>query len=355
MRARWVAAAFAGAGAAALSIAACVYDIPPLANVDAGHDGGDATDDTDAAMFDESVVTLATGQANAFEIAVDSTNVYWTTTQADGSVMKCAISGCDDAPTAIATNQEFPWGIALDDAGGIYWTNGGASDAATGAVMRCDIAACAGGPTVVASSQAHPGGIALDSTRVYWANSGLDGGGSIESCPLVGCDADGGVAFASSVDEGFGYVALDSTYVYWSGLGDVYACGKGGCDAATTLGSGEHDVDSLVAAGGGAYWTVWKISPTTDNRTALLSCPAAGCASPNVIAAQPGGDELWGLALDSTNAYWSDIATQSIMTCAVAACTPTVVTKHFGYYLAVDSTSVYWTNYADGAIMRTPK
>ena len=47
-------------------------------------------------------MVIAAGQASAYGIAVDATNVYWTTNVTGGTVMLCALGGCS-APTTLAS------------------------------------------------------------------------------------------------------------------------------------------------------------------------------------------------------------------------------------------------------------
>jgi len=64
------------------------------------------------------LVTLASGQ-DPGSIALDGTSIYWTNTgaplteeAADGKVMKMPLGG--GVPTALASGQKFPGGIAVD-------------------------------------------------------------------------------------------------------------------------------------------------------------------------------------------------------------------------------------------------
>jgi hypothetical protein len=73
---------------------------------------------------------LATAQYYHSAIAVDSVSAYWTNATA-GTVVRCAVGGCANAPTVLAAGQTGAWAIALD-ATSVYWVN----NVAGGTVMR---------------------------------------------------------------------------------------------------------------------------------------------------------------------------------------------------------------------------
>jgi hypothetical protein len=110
-------------------------------------------------------------------IAVDGTNVYWTTWA--GTVLKCAVNGCNDQPTVLASGQSSPTAIAVD-ATSVYWTTlsavyqlpdtGALATHPDGTIMKCAISGCNDQPTTLASGQdiGSESDIALDSGCVYW-------------------------------------------------------------------------------------------------------------------------------------------------------------------------------------------
>lgn len=98
---------------------------------------------------------------DAAGIAIDSTNVYWTTYQG-GDVMGCAINGCGGNPTKFGSPGER--GIASDGAN-LYWADWG-----TAKIRKCSVNGCNNTPAVIASSPQTPWAIAVDSPSVYWAD-----------------------------------------------------------------------------------------------------------------------------------------------------------------------------------------
>ena len=76
--------------------------------------------------------------------------------------MKVALAG--GSPVNLASEQSYPWGIAVD-AASVYWTNYHG-----GEVMK--VALAGGSPVTLASTQNGPRRIAVDATSVYWTNNG---------------------------------------------------------------------------------------------------------------------------------------------------------------------------------------
>jgi hypothetical protein len=141
--------------------------------------------------------------SQAFAVAVDDTNVYWTVTGPGvGSVMMQPKTG--GTARVIASGLNFPSDIAVDSAN-VYWTNNGG-----GTVMMAPIAG--GPPATVASGQSFPFGIAVDSENIYWTNNGTPSGGTVMKVPITGGTP---VVIASGQNFPMG-ITLDQTNVYWT-------------------------------------------------------------------------------------------------------------------------------------------
>jgi hypothetical protein len=72
---------------------------------------------------------LASAQSIPTSIAADATDVYWAN-KGDGTIRRCAISGCNDAPSIIAKSNGTPESVTLDD-GYVYWC-----DSINGEIVR---------------------------------------------------------------------------------------------------------------------------------------------------------------------------------------------------------------------------
>jgi hypothetical protein len=123
--------------------------------------------------------------ADLQQVALDANNVYFT----DGNplelgmILACAKSGCGTGPTVLARGLDAPIAIATDGIN-VYWTEtgpnfvAGASVTGVGLVRKCAVGGCGNAPTSVATGLTSPGAIALDDANVYWTEGGTaaDGG-----------------------------------------------------------------------------------------------------------------------------------------------------------------------------------
>jgi sugar lactone lactonase YvrE len=109
---------------------------------------------------------------NAFDLAVDSQNVYWSQDDPNngyGTVNVVSLTGV--SPHTFATMQAQPGGLAVDSQN-LYWTNVGTNlNFLSGTVVMCPLTSCTN-PVTLASGQHIPREIGVDDVAVYWANYG---------------------------------------------------------------------------------------------------------------------------------------------------------------------------------------
>jgi len=128
--------------------------------------------------------------ADARQVALDANNVYFTDGNPEiGMVLACAKSGCGTAPTVLASGLDAPIAVATDGIN-VYWTEARpyftarAPVTGTGLVRKCAVGGCGNAPTNVATGLNWPGAIALDDANVYWTEGGTAAGaGKIWKAP----------------------------------------------------------------------------------------------------------------------------------------------------------------------------
>lgn len=282
------------------------------------------------------VRTLAEGLDTPTQLVLDGDFLYWVNTSSHGSVMRVAKTG--GLPQVLATEQVFPVSLVVD-AYDVYWTTTGIN-AATGQVMR--VAKTAGEPVAVASGLNWPSDLAGDSDYLYWRDDyqGLQRiakHGGVEPELLV----------ASQTLSGA--IAIDDTRVYFDevsvsgSVGAIRAVPKVGGPVADIASLPNWFIATLVVDGDDVYWhnggvdSLWHAKTTGDvpatavfssdlemryiavTKDVLFITQMGEPFAPGAIHQIPrnGGRDrlvtprdvgLWGIAVDDTAIYWTNLS-----------------------------------------------
>ena len=145
-------------------------------------------------------VVLASDLYFASRLALDGTRVYWTS--ADGTVHALPLGG--GAMITLASGQEDPWDLAVDEQG-VYVTDAGANT-----VVSIPLS---GGPTALLAEAGNPLGIVVRSGVVHFTNTydKLSNDEQIVRVPLPA-----GPASVVAATPGAWMLAVDDTRVYWT-------------------------------------------------------------------------------------------------------------------------------------------
>jgi hypothetical protein len=149
-------------------------------------------------------VVLADQQDMPYGLAAADGYVYWTAKSSgpgEGKVMRVSRDGGE--PQELAGGQGAPNRIVVRG-GYVYWT-----DSTNPGAVRRIAADGSGGADDVATNQDTPIGIAVDDEHVYWASND----GTIQRVPLSLADTE--PPFATGVPKP-GLLAIDEFYVYWT-------------------------------------------------------------------------------------------------------------------------------------------
>jgi hypothetical protein len=292
---------------------------------------GMACDFTCVASHCGPVVTLT--NADAVDIAVDSTSVYWREYGLAGQIAVCPLSGCvsgtivapipnSPRPGLAVTGSTLYWidsasinqcpksgcttaalfvndpsAVALaTDASFLYWTS-----SATKTVNKCSLAGCTT-PTVLATSTHVPGMLVVDGSVVVWA----DADGVVESCSTNGCGTPSLVYWSEGVAglaASNGEIALFSTlntalpYTLFSLLEDGSAIDGG------LYVTGEPSPENLVTDGIAAYWANWSASDMGTLKKCALD---GGSATPTLLLGSRnfGDPTTTALKVTATSMIW---------------------------------------------------
>ncbi|HMI87821.1 MAG TPA: hypothetical protein VK550_27250 [Polyangiaceae bacterium] len=348
--------------------------------LDLGHDTnegpGYATPDTIAREVDAAPGTptvIASHQYGAFNIAVDDTRVYWTTSGSPPPgrpdlakesclVRSCMKDNCADTVVTYASGGAMPGALRVNRTY-VYW-HSSTDLLGPQQILACPLDGCIGAPTTIVESGA--GAFAVDDAHIYWQS----GGATLMQCSFDGC---AGAPTMMTFQSGRGSaLELDATDIFWiegasTASGAIMALPKDKSAPARTFVSKLRGPYSLTVDSGSVYW----VEPDAQgSEVTLKRCPTTGCSGdPSIVASQQQyarslhvqGDYADWFTADLPPLYPSN-AVGTLRQCPITGCgaEPRIVAddQRSIVWTAIDATHVYWTisdqrpDYIDGAVRR---
>ncbi|MGO8994637.1 MAG: hypothetical protein ACLQVI_15080 [Polyangiaceae bacterium] len=282
-------------------------------------------------------VVVASDQANAFAIAADEENVYWTTTGASASILQAPVGG-GGATVLLTSANAYPASLA-SFSGGIYW-----SDEAGGTINRVPIG---GGTNVpLASGLDEPAALVISGGQIYFALAPYEGTGSIEDVALGG-GTPAALASGQTMSDPPSVAVSGSSTVYWTTSTDVMSYSGAG---AQTFAANQYPY-AVATDGTNVYWTSGLSNGAVMQQSTTGGSPIAIATNqyyPNTIA------------IDASNVYWTtgQGGAGTVMSAPIGGGgTPVTIAANQSYpfALAINSTHLFWVNFGDGSIVSAPK
>jgi hypothetical protein len=283
---------------------------------------------------------IATNQANAYAIAADDVNVYWTTTGADSSVVQAPVGG-GGATVLFSSANDYPAALAVLS-GQVFFTD----EIQPGSVSRVPIGGGASVP--VASNLDYPGALVASGGTLFFTENDFSSmtGGTIAST------APGGGSITSIANgQSFGQttsLAVAAGSIYWTTYSDVLVAPVGG-GTPTTLVSQTYPY-AVAADATNVYWG-------SGLNGGVVLQQAINGGSPVTLATNQYYPNS--VAVDGGSVYWStgQGATGTVMKIAIGGGTAVTLASNqdVPQGLALNSTRVFWVNYGDGSIKSVPK
>lgn len=193
-----------------------------------------------------------------------------------------------------------------------------------------------GTPSTIATNQGTPAYIAMDATNVYWTNFG---GGNVVTKPISG-----GTRTVLAQGTNPNRIVIDANNVYWTDGGSVYRSNKS-TSGKTLLGTGPGTAMGLAVDSTNVYWTYQNGSLEGG----VLSAPIGGGGPVATLSRDPSwcpGDIVvsGGSSLSNKhNVFWADACTGAGTTHGSIFSTPITSSVAFPSTIAASTQHLQWT------------
>jgi hypothetical protein len=287
-------------------------------------------------------IVIASEQSNPTSIAVDDANVYWTNDVTAGSIVRAPLVG--GSATVISSAQDSPASLAVGG-GVVYWSN------ASGDILNAPTTgASITNPKATAHLQGTPSSLVVSGSSLWWTDA-LNG--MVHSCdaPTSGCPD--GINMMYAGDAQPTSMAIDNGSVWWLSAwsgGRVEQCMANACTGTSeALVENQAGIHALAIDATNVYWTmpdrVLTASRLMPDGGAIVTTLASGMARP------------WGIAVDATDVYFTNLSGGTVMKVSKSGGDPIVIASSLSspWGIAVDATNVYFTSSGDGRVLRAPK
>ncbi len=215
-------------------------------------------------------VRIADGQLVPQNVAVNKTQIFWTT-DPDYRVWSMPLSG--GPPVALTPPQPYPFGVTANDAT-VYWANVGTkpADYVDGAIMM--MPATGGTVATVAAGEVVPAYVAVVGDAIYWTSEGKPNNGfadgAIRTAVISGGVPGAAATLASGLTRPFA-IAVHGSYVYWtswqSPAGTVMRVRADGKQPAETIAKNQDAPWAIAVDNEAIFWLDRGHTPGPDGST----------------------------------------------------------------------------------------
>jgi hypothetical protein len=281
-------------------------------------------------------VVIATMQANAFAIAADDVNVYWTVqgTGGNGAVMQAPIAGGAAVPLAKPA-PAYPSAIAVSGST-VYWVD-------SQSVLSIPVGG--GAQSTLAPGQYGSYAIAADVTGIYWTDYPYMSPGSVFASSPAGSPPR---LLAGGQSQPMA-ITVHGGKVYFADQVDLMVVDAGGGGSAAPFAAGVYPY-SVAADDHFVYFGAGM------NGGEVIEEPVGGGAQVVLAKNQYYPDAI---AVDADSVYFAtgEGGSGTVMRVPIAGGTPVALATGQAYPtgIAINSTRVFWVNFGNGTINSVPK